>query len=264
MVLGLAVLMGGLVLLGIILAKTFGLSEDADKRLWYGVALLGVVISLTGLVLTLKALRETPEITAEVTVVKERPVESKNTEVDLEDYLTTVQPSSPAAPEKIVTSEKNIPRIAKRRREVLAKQLAEDPDGEVYNQEDYQYFKNQMNFIRKGYDQVIEETITGSPPPHKAEMPKSTLWANFEWNHFLWVNNLKRRATVKNGPGTKEVKKRIYAICKTYTKIEKVYHNGVKFKREIDYQYISDLENQIEKLYNEIEEIGRKNGIEVE
>ncbi|GEM_PF-2444808 len=248
---GLPTLIIGLALLGVTLAK-FWRGIEGDARRWYGMALLGVLLSLTGLIFTLRGLKE-PVPKPAIPVVEKIPEPTIEPPTELEPVPKPPTPTSPPPTE-------NMTATMKKKRKVREAQLREDPDGESYTEEDFEYFGNQIERIWKGYDLMVEEVIMGTPAPSRAQLPKTTLLNNFAGNLDIWVANLRGRAARKKGPGTAEIKKRIFSICNSLIKMGRVYHNAVVWDKDIDYQYISDLREKVERLYDEIEEIKEKSG----
>ena len=255
MYVGIVILLIGLALLGYTLSRILGGISPEKTRQWYGLALVGVFLSLGGLVLTLRGMRAPtagiqPPGSATQVVEKPKPPA----------YI----PPPIVQPEPMSLSEdrppKGIPDMFWRQELATRRALKEDPNGKLYGKEDFNYFNSQIKLMSNGFNQLITETITGTPPPEKANMPKIEFWNNFNFNLGVYATNLKGRAGSKNGPGTAAVKSRLYQIADLMIKMEAVYHNAIRDNKEPDYQYIGELQNRIELLTKEVEEIQKKEG----
>jgi len=253
MYIGLIVLVIGLALLGLTLAKVWRGAEE-DMRRWYGVALIGVLLSIAGLFFSLRSLKK-PAEAPKIAITAPEPAKPPP--------IPKLEPApKPAekAPAEDDSSLDHLPELARRRKINLRRQLKEDPDGAIYITKDFKYIEKQIKMIMDGYDQVVNETILGNPPPHKKGWAKTEFWNNFSSNHEIWIANLKGRIAQKKGPGTAEVKKRVFLICGALNRMARVYHNSVLWNTDVDYQYISDLQGRIERLQGEIEEIRKERG----
>jgi len=263
MYLGLVMMAIGLVLLGTTLVKIWGTGAEEKVRTWYGIALVGAVVALSGLVLALRGMQQTgrqPEITG----IPEKAPLSQIPEIP-EQFKPKTTPKNTSAkeihPEK---NNENLPRKAREHREWMREQLQEDPDGKPYTEEDFQYIARQLEKIEKDFEQMKEETFYGRRPPEKADIPDRVLWNNFAFNMGVRLRNIRKRAAYKNGPGTAEIKKRVFAMVKFLSKIQRVYHTAIAENKPIDYQYISDLRSKVEMLAEEINELKMKQGIGTE
>lgn len=258
---GIIALLIGLGLLAGTLIKILGVSSSGGgTRPWYAAALIGAVLSIAGLVLALQGMRKPNSIEFSNLVKDTKPASPLSVLSRDDDSLSDTPSVTKEA--KIATKELMInasPEV-QRQLDAIEKQSKEDPNGPQYSREDFKYFEDQMQLIRNGWDQTIEETITGKPPPEKANLPKTDLWRNFEYNHDIWVGNLRTQAAKKNGPGTAEIKMRMYYVCDTLLKIQAVYHNSIVWNTPIDDQYISDLEATIEKALREVKAMEKKQG----
>jgi len=252
MYIGIVILLIGLALLGYTLSRILSGVSPETTRQWYGLALVGVFLSLGGLVLTLRGMRAPTAAIQPATQVAEKPKPPA--------YL----PPPVVQPEPVATSEyqppKGIPELFWRQEQVTRKALQENPNGKIYGKEDFNYFDSQIKLMSNGFDQLVSETITGTPPPEKATMPKIEFWNNFNNNLEVYAGNLRAHAASKNGPGTAAVKSRLYQIADLMIKMEAVYHNAIRDNKDPDYQHINELQSRINQLTREIQEIQRKEG----
>ncbi len=260
MYLGLAIMFVGLVLLGTTIVKIWGTGVEEKVRTWYGIALVGVILAMTGLVLTLQGMQKAgrqPQITG---IPDKKPVAEKTEPRERFKPKNTPKPSpkEKASPAK---RDENLPQKAKKRRNWMRKQLKEDPEGKPYTAEDFRFIDTQMDKIDKGFEQMKQETFYGEKPPDKANIPDRELWNNFSFNMGIRLRNIRKRAAYRHGPGTAEIKKRLFAIVKFMSKIQRVYHTAVAENKPVDYQYISDLRSHVERLTREINELRKKQGI---
>ena len=262
MYLGIVLLIVGLGLLGITLAKVFSSDPQSRGRQWYGIALLGAFLSLAGLAVTLYAIKKPLEGEVDKVAVQEKPLlPEPATEIEPFEPPPASQPKKDEENPEINDKNRNLSPKVRKILERRKKQLEENPNGKPYSKEDYKYFHKQYNKILNGYDQVIHETITGSPPPDKAHISTNKLWKNFSYNHHIWISNLQMKALQKNGPGTAEIKKRILYMCKLFDQMQRHYHNSVMWDEEINDQMIAYKIGEIERVIAEIEEIKKERGI---
>ena len=177
---GLMILIAGLAISGVTLFKILSGAAEEKIRQWYGLALAGVFLSLMGLVLTLRGMRDLPKASKIGEVTGQ---EQKINPVIAQPGETGTQPT--ATPELQLPS--NATDFMRRQMEVAQKFNQEDPNGQYYAKEDFDFFDGQVNLGMDGFDQLIKETITGSPPPEKAGIPKYELWNNFNFNLDVYM-----------------------------------------------------------------------------
>lgn len=239
MALWLIIMFLGLGALGYVFYKVWTAPASGIERKWLAWALAGALVSIVGLLMTIRSVQKEPSFIPRATLEPGGAGKPTIPNVGPDG----AQPGGPTAPKPAVTSEQGIPKFD-------PNQYPEDASGPTFTKEDLDYFVNRPREILNEFDKQM--TLDKQPGRNEEKAAKANRWMLFYEDWESWLANLRGRTASKNGPGTGRPRQLVYEIAENLEKMVRVYYNSTVNDEDPDMQYISDLRGTIERLQKEL------------
>lgn len=239
MFLWLILMLIGLGVLGFAFYKVYTSKEEAIDKKLLAIAGAGALISVIGLVMTIRSLQKEPQtVFVPQAVLQQSATEGGGTQGGAEG-------SGPfeTSAGKVDAEGMGIPKYD-------PSKYPEDPNGATFTAEEVNQFITRANSLVSALeDMVTKDNQIGDSEGKEA---RGARWIQFEMDYTMKTSALLRNFENKNGPGTGRVRQLMVAIVANLDSMQRVYHNAACFNEELDLHYISQLRAHNEKLMQEL------------
>ena len=230
----------GLIVLGFVFYKVWATPAEGIDRRWFLLALAGTLISVAGLIMTLRSIQKEPAeafLPPHATIEKTPPA------------AVTPVPTAPAPPP--TTQEKP---VGTGMPTFNPQQYPEDPKSPSFTKEEISYLVNETNRILNSLEEEASKDMkAGNTESMEA---KGNRWGLFNMDLESWVIALRNRGNEKKGPNTSKVRSLLYGISTNLILMERNYHNRALLHDQINDNYIAELRSQVEHMTKELETLG--------
>lgn len=233
----------GLGALGFAFYEVYTSKEETISKKQLVFAGVGALISVVGLVMTIRSLQKEPS----PTFAPPQPALQKTEEKVPTVVLETGETATPEiSVSELEVGGGGIPQYDPQK-------YPEDPNGPIFTAEEINQFITRANSLVNALeDMVTNDKQLGDSEDKEA---RGLRWLQFETDFMLKVKNLVASYETKNGPGTGKARQMMFVIGSNLTKMQRVYHNAACFNDELDLHYISLLRSQNEKLMKELQKM---------
>jgi len=242
MAIWLLIMFVGLAALGYVFYKVWTAPATGIERKWLVWAFVGTLVSIVGLVMTLRYVQKEPSEMI-IPQAKMEPVAPQPGGKPTPPAAT--QPGAPGTPETQQPGhEGGIPKYERNK-------IPENPAGPTFTKEDINFFTGEATRILNKLDEQM--SLENQPGRHEDAATKANRWRLFYEDYELWLSTFRGRAAAKTGPGTDHIRQMVYSMSENLEKMVRVSYNAYVANLEPDMSYLSDLRGNIERLSENIQ-----------
>lgn len=232
----------GLACIGFAFYKVLTAEQGQDIRSFMGIALVGGIVAIAGVVFYIQSSKKEERIITKFTpsqveerikTLTDKADETKDKKPKTNEVSAIPPPRHPIIEEVINTPGfKDI--------------FVEDPYEEPFSKEEIMSFNHQLHYMLNVLEEhIAEDMLNKDTPGYKA----SKKWFDLSLDMELYATKIRREALSKKGPGTGNIKRKVMGASKVMTNLVKRYTNSVSFNRPIDHNRIQIRLQKLDRTF---------------